>query len=163
MLKSNQAFEVSLEPQGIKEIEKFTDIVCDSLYINDTYYGNILMALTNAYELCMETRSGQSIKLSYNTDYQAVTINIQPFDLELLSSFEDKIDLTKTVDEDRLSKVFLIQSLSDNVSVDEQSLKIQFDISAMHNAIYEERMKHLSSYLAKPEQKVSQKENDTFQ
>ena len=63
MLKSNQAFEVRLEPQGIQEIEKFTDIVCDSLYINDTYYGNILMALTNAFELCMENGKGKTISL----------------------------------------------------------------------------------------------------
>ena len=163
MLSNDQAFEVRLEPQSIKEIERFTDIVCDSLYINDTYYGNILMVLTNAFEMCLESSVSESIILSYSTDYQIVTISIKPVEDEVISRFIKAVDLDSTNDDDLLRKIFLIQSLSDDTSVEEDSISVKFDISAMHNAIYNERMKHLTSYLTRPEKKVSQKENDKFQ
>ena len=163
MLSSDQVFEVRLEPQSIKEIERFTDIVCDSLYINDTYYGNILMVLTNAFELCLESDNGNSIKLSYSTDYQTVTINIEPVDNEIGTIFNKPVDLDTTADNDLFRKIFLIQSLTDDTSIEENTLLVKFDIGAMHNTIYEERIKHLTSYLTRPDKKVSQKENDKFQ
>lgn len=163
MLSSEQVFEVRLEPQSIKDIERFTDIVCDSLYINDTYYGNILMALTNAFELCLESDKGKTIELSYSTDYQTVTINIKPIDSEIVTVFKKPIDVETTADDDLFRKIFLIQSLTDDTSIEENTLLVKFNIGAMHNTIYEERMKHLSSYLTRPEKRVSQKENDKFQ
>ena len=163
MLSSDQVFEVRLEPQSIKEIERFTDIVCDSLYVNDTYYGNILMTLTNAFELCLESDRGKTIKLTYNTDYQTVTIIIEPIDSKIVTNFSEQIDLDTIDGDDLFRKIFLIQSLSDNTSIENNSLLVKFDIGAMHNTIYEERVKHLASYLTRPEKKVSQKENDKFQ
>ena len=157
MLKSEQAWHIKLAPQSIKEIEKFTDLVCDSLYINDTYYGNILMALTSTFDLCLEVLPGASLKMSYNTDYQSVTINIEASSGEILPLFTGQVDLG---DDERLAKVFLVQKLSDGCIVQGETVSIRFDISAMHNKVYDERMKHLHAYLSHSGIKITHQKDD---
>jgi len=50
MVNNNQVFEIELVPSSIREIERLVDLICDQLFINDTYYGSILMAVTeNVY------------------------------------------------------------------------------------------------------------------
>ena len=44
MVSNDQSFEFELNPNTLREIEHFSDLICDQLFINETYYGNILMS-----------------------------------------------------------------------------------------------------------------------
>jgi len=157
MHKNDQSRNVALVPQSIHEIERFTDDVCDNLYINDTYYGNILMSLTTMFELCLTTSEEKSVNISYNTDYQVVTIVFKPLPSQLSSLFSEKIVLS---DDELSTKAFLIKNLTDKVKLSDQSISLQFDIRAMHNKVYRERMDKLQSYLSQHELKKVKRKND---
>jgi len=49
MVSNDQFLEVELVPSEIRKIEHFVDDICDQLFINDTYYGNILMSITELF------------------------------------------------------------------------------------------------------------------
>jgi hypothetical protein len=82
MLMNDQSLEVALEPQSIIKIERFVDTVCDQLLINDTYYGSILMAVTEMFSICLEKSESNILSIQYSTDYQTLKINFQPIDTE---------------------------------------------------------------------------------
>ena len=148
---------VSMVPSAIKEIESFTDHVCKSLYINETYYGNILMTLTGVFDLCLEFPCEDTVTFSYSTDYQIVKVDIGPVSSALISMIEQEADLGE---DEWQARLFMIHKLSDGIEVADDHLILHFDIGAMHNKVYQERMKHLHTYLNQFEGKVSHKRND---
>lgn len=161
MVKNDQIFEFTLEPQSIHEIERFTDLICDQLYINETYYGNILMSLTNLFELCRLYNSEKQISISYNTDYQTVRLAIQPVDSQIIEGLGKDFNIEKDYENEAALKLFLLRSLTDNVDVREDNIiELVFDISAMHNTVYDHRRKQLDAYFKKQESSVFKKEND---
>ncbi|MEJ2593559.1 MAG: hypothetical protein P8100_00165 [bacterium] len=141
-------------PQSVKDIEYFTDFICDNLYINDTYYGNILMSLTYLYEISLNFPGDKPLKISYSTDYQTVKLHFEPVSTEVSALFDQKSDIG---DNDLKTKVFMIKKLTDGVDVGEDCLTIRIDIGALHNKVFQERLHHLNTYLTQYTDKVSQK------
>ena len=143
MVNNDQTVTVKLIPENIREIEAFVDRVCDQLFINDTYYGNILMSLTEMFNYLLGHNSVKKLEITYNSNYE-------------------KIDIDNVVDEENHKNLFLIHSLVDTVHVSENEiLSLEFDISALHNEIYQSRKSLLKDYFSKQEvgEKVKQ-QND---
>lgn len=162
MVSNDQFLEVELVPSEIRKIEHFVDDICDQLFINDTYYGNILMSITELFNTLCEKSPGEILNITYNTDYKKVTISAQPIDSEIINVIESDINLDNILDGQFNKNIFLIKSLVDQYEIKEDALILNFDISALHNEIYQKRAGQLQNYLKKEDVKKKQKSSDNL-
>jgi hypothetical protein len=161
MINNNQSFAVELQSGSIREIERITDLICDQLFINDTYYGSILMALTEVFDLLLKEQDSESFNVEYETDYQNLTISIYPVDKQITARFKLRVDIDSLQDLEEEKGIFLIKSLADELMItDENTICLNFDISALHNKIYQERAALLSNYFNVNQQQKISKNND---
>jgi hypothetical protein len=162
MVNNNQLVSIDLKPESIRDIENFVDTVCDQLFINETYYGNILMSLSELFNYLLDRKYTEAIYITYNSDYKSIGISLQPIDNQSIEKFSGAVDFEKIMHNDEDKNLFLIHSLVDNISIlDKNTLLFEFDISAMHNEIYKQRSELLLNYFKKQTiaEKV-RKEND---
>ncbi len=125
-------------------IEAYTEKICENLFMNDTYFGNILMCLTELNELLKENKISEEVVLSYKTDFTDLVINAK------LSENEDIKRLkTNNMLSDSGIRFKLIETLSDGIRIIDNDLILEFNIGALHNSIYESRLKHLKTYFNK--------------
>ena len=163
MLVIDQSHEVDLAPQSIGQIEQFADTLCDQLFINDTYYGSILMSLTELFSICLEKNNSETLSYYYTTNYQTVNIVVQQVDNEIVNCFSQQGGLDFD-DEMTMEKgVYLISSLTDSIQIiSEDSIEMTFDISAIHNKAYKHRSETLSAYFSSMHKKSVSKKNDSL-
>jgi len=138
-------------------IEKYVEELSKNLFINETYFGNILTSLTLFYNLVFIDHGCKHLVINYDTDYKIVKISIKGAKEEILKKLTEKIDINATENSDEEKNLFLIQNLTDDIKYDKKSGKIFFiyDISALHGKIYEERKNHLQKYFKKKINNVS--------
>ena len=161
MTEIDQTIEVSIKPQSLRIIEKFVDNLCDKLLINETYYGNILMGMTETFELCLSTKKNKTLRISYTTDYQKVTIILQPIEDKILTLLKENPKLEDIGENEMLKQSFLINSLTEKIEFpDDDELRLVFDISAMLNKISKIRRKKLDDYFEQTLTKSLKKKND---
>lgn len=147
MINNNQSFAIELKPASVREIERIVDLICDQLFINDTYYGSILTSLTEIFELLLRENQSETFNVEYKTDYQVLTISIYPIDKHIIARFEIPVHIDILKDTDEQTGIFLIASLVDELKVrEERILDLNFDISALHNKIYNHRVTQLEKY-----------------
>lgn len=162
MVNNNQSVSVKLQPESIRDIELFVDTICDQLFINDTYYGNILMAITELFNYLLENKHSDSLNITYNSDYKNIEVSFQPVDYQAGNRLSAPVDFEKIIHQDSDKNVFLIHSLVDNISLaTKDTLSLEFDISALHNEIYNKRASLLSKYFTKQTSEKVHKENDS--
>jgi len=163
MVANDQSLTVRLIPEEIRKIEQFVDDICDQLFINDTYYGNILMSITELFQALCEKTPGETLKITYNTDYKQIKITAQPIDTEIINVIESDIEIENVLDGQFNKNVYLIKSLVDQYEVSDNALILNFDISALHNEIYKKRADQLHSYLEnEKEKKKKEKSSDNI-
>lgn len=160
MVANDQSLTLTLVPKEIRKIEHFVDDICDQLFINDTYYGNILMSITELFNTLCEKSPGKILNIIYHTDYKQIIINAKPIDREIVTVIETDIDLDNIMDGPYSKNIFLIKSLVDAYKVEEDALILNFNIGALHNEIYKKRADQLQSYLKKEDVKKKQKSGD---
>ena len=156
MVNNNYTVSVELNPNSIRNIESFVDSVCDQLFINDTYYGNILMSVTELFNFLVENNEYKQLEITYNSNYEKMTIGFQPIDIQVVESFSSKTDFEDIIKGDREKTMYLIKSLVDNIIIENEKLLLEYDISALHNEIYQKRKSLLKEYftIQKAEEKV---------
>lgn len=162
MVANDQFLTVKLVPGEIRKIEQFVDDISDQLFINDTYYGNILMTLTELFQALCEKSPGETLKITYNTDYKIIKMTAQPIDSEIINVIETDIDIENVLDGPYSKNVYLIKSLVDQYEVSGDAVILNFDISALHNEIYKKRADQLQSYLENKEVKKKEKSSDNI-
>ncbi len=160
MMNNNQLVSIKLEPKCIRDVEIFVDTICDQLFINDTYYGNILMSLTELFNyLLMSNNKNSNLNITYNSDYRKIGISFYPVDNQVIKSFLKTINIDDVINQESNKNIFLIKSLVDNITMnDKGNLTFEFDISALHNEVYNHRASLLRKYFSK--QTVRVKEHD---
>jgi len=161
MVNNNYTVSVDLTPNSIRNIESFVDSVCDQLFINDTYYGNILMSVTELFNYLVANNEYRQVEITYNSNYEKMTIGIQPVDIQVVDSFSSKIDFEDIIKGDKEKTLYLIHSLVDNIIIENNKLLLEYDISALHNEIYQKRKSLLKEYftIQKTEEKVKQQDD----
>jgi hypothetical protein len=162
MVANDQSLTVKLLPEEIRKIEQFVDDICDQLFINDTYYGNILMSITELFQALCQKTPGEVLNITYNTDYKEIKITAQPVDNEIINIVESDIDIDQVTEGTYNKNVYLIKSLVDQFEVNDDALVLNFDISALHNEIYKKRAEQLQAYLKNEKVKKKEKSSDNL-
>ena len=150
MVNNNQSVSIKLQPNSIRDIESFVDTICDQLFINDTYYGNILMSVTELFNYLLINNHEKKLNITYNSDYKNIIISFHPIDLQVIKSISKTIDIDDIIHQDNDKNIFLIHSLVDNITEsNDDTISFEFDISALHNEIYNQRAATLKKYFSK--------------
>lgn len=131
----NLEFESKLN--NINQIEQLIDEVCDKLSINNDYYGNMLIALTEAVNNAIvhgnKLDPNKHVKLCYETKNNEVFFTIQDqgfgFDLATVP------DPTKPENLHKLSGrgVYLMKNLADEVVFENNGSKVLLKFTISNN------------------------------
>jgi len=149
ILDSTRSISIGRD-SSIHDMENFAEALCDQLFINHTYFGNILMTLSELYNLVSPHTGSNPVELSYNTDFLILNIVFRGVDKSIIEALNTQVDLDDLSDETEKEKLFLIQTLTDGIEIlDETDLQISFDISAIHNKIYQQRAEFLRAFFKK--------------
>ena len=161
MVAKEQALELQIEDQSLTQIEHFVDHLCDKLMINDAYFGNILMSLNEFFSLLIDLNTQKTVKISYVTDYQRLTVKFYPIDHTIVEALDSEVDLTNVVDSEINKRIFILNKLVDSIIKGEDGVvSLVFDISALHSVVYDDRKKKLQAFYRKKEKKTIADKND---
>ena len=130
--------------KALRSIEAYTEKICENLFINDTYFGNILMCLTELNELFNENGIRNEVELSYQTDFTDLIINANIIESEDYIRLKTNKDLSQND-----VHYHIIETLSDGVQILDDGIILEFNISALHKSIYESRLNHIKIYFNK--------------
>ena len=105
-------------PENISLIERFVEEICDYYNVNDTYFGNILIALTEAFSNSLIHGNlndpSKKINVVFESKPKGLSFTIkdegQGFDPE---SVPDPLDLEISADTTEGRGLFLIRALSE--------------------------------------------------
>jgi serine/threonine-protein kinase RsbW len=147
-------------PENINQVENFIEDICDEYNINNTYFGNILVALTEAVENAMKHGNGNNPEKNIQ-----IIFSLKPVGLSFLvkdegkgfdiSQIPDPTDLDTDPKELKGRGIFLIRTLADEIHYTNngKSLEIIFKISSIDSEIAIDRISRLKKYSAGEGQK----------
>jgi hypothetical protein len=142
-----KSYTIEFGKSSIHEIEFFVDFVCDQLQINETYSGNILVALSEFFNVMNGMYSKEKCVISYSTDYQCIKIVFKPTDNQVVMLLKEEIEISNVENSSRNASMYLIHSLVDNIEIiDDHEVNFIFDISAVHNKVLHQRKNLLTDY-----------------
>lgn len=111
---------LNTEAQSIQRVEKYVDTLCSKLAVKSDYYGNILIALTEAVNNAMnhgnKMNPEKKVTLSYETNEKEIGFKIEDegdgFDYDSLPDPTDP----ENIDKPNGRGVFLMKHLADEVN-----------------------------------------------
>ena len=127
-----------------KEIEAFMDGLCDNLFINDTYYGNLNIALITISDLLAACGQNSNIGLEYGTDHKLLFIHIDNIDSEIYKRLK-----TDKLEDDRQNEMEVLKHVCNSIDFHNDDLILSFDIAAVHDSIFKYRLKLMQEYFNK--------------
>ena len=141
------------KPENIHQVEKFVEDICDEYNINNTYFGNILVALTEAVENAMvhgnKKNTAKNVEIIFVSKPEGLSFTVKDegegFDI---NQIPDPTDLSVDPEEIKGRGIFLIKSLADEVNflTKGKGVEILFKTSSINNEIAVDRINQLKSY-----------------
>lgn len=148
-------------PENISSIERFVEEICDYYNINDTYFGNILIALTEAFQNALvhgnQNDPTKQIHVVFESKPKGLSFTVKDegtgFDPDIVP---DPLDLEIEADTEKGRGIFLMRSLSDKMLVTDEgrSIEMFFRISGIGHETMKKRISHFNEYYQTKKQKV---------
>ena len=148
-------------PENISSIERFVEEICDYYNINDTYFGNILIALTEAFQNALihgnQNDPSKQIHVVFESKPKGLSFTVKDegkgFDPDVVP---DPLDLEIETDTEKGRGIFLMRSLSDKMVVTDEgrSIEMFFRISGIGHEAMKKRISHFNEYYQTKKQKV---------
>ncbi|RLD90819.1 MAG: hypothetical protein DRJ09_02990 [Bacteroidetes bacterium] len=151
--------KINLRQDNRHSIEYFVEEVSNKLHINETYFGNLLTSMEVLLSILTENQRDSIIEISYNTDYQTVTIIIVGV------SRETEINMKRLMGDKKDNAswdMFTLFNLSESFEVDAGKLFVVFDIGALNRLEYKRRKRILQTYFSSEKAEKPIKSNDQF-
>jgi hypothetical protein len=145
----------------IAKLERFVEEICEYYNINNDYFGNILLATTEAAEILFslnESVEGDRIAISFDRNKKGLIFKIK-LENGVQSGSETEDVLDREIRRHKLSKdIFIIKALTDEItiSVNAKSIIMVFYVSSMNYEKSLYRINQLKDYWVKKEN-VTQK------
>lgn len=148
-------------PENISSIERFVEEICDYYNINDTYFGNILIALTEAFQNALDHGNkkdpSKMISVVFESKPKGLSFTVTDegdgYDPDTVP---DPLDLEVSADAEKGRGIFLMKALSDKMEISEEgrSVEMFFRISGIGHEAMKKRMTHFNEYFQTKKQKV---------
>jgi hypothetical protein len=146
----------------IVKLERFVEEICDYYNINNEYFGNVLLATTEAADILF------SLNESSDDTRMAISFDRNPkgliFKIKLANNDGDAIDnediLDREIRKHKLSReIFIIKALTDEItiSVNAKSIVLVFYVSSMNYEKSLHRINELKEYWNKKDIVINRK------
>lgn len=131
VLAQNQKIRISSKPENIILVERMIEDVCDIFNISEDFYGNILVALTEAVTNAIyhgnQANPNKNIDISFKS-----TSNLVSFIIKDEGPGFDYSHIPDPTNPENIEKpngrgVFLMRNLADNVSFEDKGSKVILD------------------------------------
>jgi len=125
----------------LNKVEKLVEALADKYYLNDTYFANMMVALTEAFNNSM-------IHGNKNNSSKQITIDFTINEKEMIVDVRDEgegfdyVGYMNTKHADNQRGIELIQSVSDKVEFSENGrcISIHFNVASVNQNISQNRM-----------------------
>jgi serine/threonine-protein kinase RsbW len=161
MIEKKQFLSLKSTKENIHQVEKFVEDICDEFNINNTYFGNILVALTEAVSNAIvhgnKNEVNKDIHITFESKPIGLSFTIQDqgngFDF---NNIPDPTDLAVELNEEEGRGIFLMKVLADEVNFLEngKSIELIFKISSINQELALERIKQLQLFATEKNKKV---------
>jgi len=138
----------------ISKIERFIEEICDYFNINNEYFGNILLAVTEATEILFtleERKEKRNILIAFDHNRTGLIFKIKIKNgVERTRISEDELDIA--IRNHKLSKdIFIIKALADEVTISLNGLSILlvFYVTSINYEKSLQRIEKLKEYWGK--------------
>ena len=148
-------------PENISLVERFVEEICDYYNINDTYFGNILISLTEAFNNALthgnNNDPGRKINVVFESKPKGLSFTISdegagydPRDVP------DPLDLDIDPSTESGRGLFLIHTLCDKTEIYDSGSTIEmfFRISGIGHEAMKKRITHFNEYFQTKKHKV---------
>lgn len=129
---------------ALRQIEIYIDNLCENLFINETYYGNLQISLNNLNDWLFDLGQSSSVKLTYVTDHKILRFIIEGIDNQVYKKMRTHNELTNSE-----IKIVILKQLCDSLLINDGMIILNFEIGALHNSIYKSRVNLLNAYFKK--------------
>jgi serine/threonine-protein kinase RsbW len=137
VLAADQKIRISSKAENIILVERMIEDVCDLFNINQDYYGNILVALTEAVNNAIyhgnQANATKSIDISFKTTPDCISFIIK--DEGPGFGYDNLPDPTnpENIEKPNGRGVFLMRNLADKVSFEDNGSKVILDFKVNTN------------------------------
>lgn len=132
-LSENETISITSKAENIVKVEEMIDAVCSDFKINEDYYGNILVALTEAVNNAIyhgnQSNPQKHIEISFKASPDLVSFVIKDEGAGFgFSNLADPTD-PENIEKPNGRGVFLMRNLADKVSFEENGSKVTLDFN----------------------------------
>ena len=154
MKKNFKELRIPSVNERLTEVEQFIEEICDVYYITNTYYGNILLAITEAVKNAIvhgnRNNPGKFVNIQFNSVPNGLCFTIS--DEGKGFNYQDIPNPIETENPSTIGTgIFLTRTLADKVTYNAKgnSVEITFLISSIHYETTLSRITLLSHYFNK--------------
>ena len=150
MIDRTRTLTITSNPKEIHRVEAFVEEISDDFNINHTYFGHLLVSLTEAVKNAIQHGNGGDEDKQVHIKFEARESGMQ-FSVKDEGDgfdFEGRKDPTETDEALPGTGLFLIERLSDNIEWTPPGNQIQFSfsIASINFAKSSERIRVLKDY-----------------
>lgn len=125
-----QRLEFPSDPANLSKVEGLVDQICESYNINEDYYGNILIAITEAVNNAIDHGNKRDVSKMVVIDYFDENNTDIIFTIKDQGSGFDFDNLPDPTDPENIEKpngrgIFLMKNLADKVLFEDQGKSVQ--------------------------------------
>lgn len=167
MIRRKQELELKSDIKNIYKVEKFIEEISDLYHINNTYFGNLMIAITEAVKNAIihgnSNDKTKKVKIEFLSDSRGLSFKIidqgKGFDFKNLPSPLNG----ENGEAEKIGRgIFLIKTLADEVNFNKTGNEIEliFKISSINQETSLERIEKLKQYnklVTKKKKKASNK------
>ncbi|NVO01476.1 MAG: ATP-binding protein [Bacteroidetes bacterium] len=161
MIEKKQFLSLKSTKENIHQVEKFVEDICDEFNINNTYFGNILVALTEALSNAIVHGNKNDVNKDINITFESKPIGLSftiqdegnGFDF---NNIPDPTDLAVELKNEEGRGIFLMKVLADEVNFldNGKSIELIFKISSINQELALDRIKQLQIFATEKNKKV---------
>ena len=148
--------------EEISKLERFVEEICDYYNINNEYFGNVLLATTEAAAILFslsDSPDNSEVLISFGRNNRELVFKIRLGNLE--NSAEDSEDiLDREIRKHKLSRdIYIIKALTDEItiSVNARTIILVFYVSSINYEKSLQRINELNDYWQKKDLQIHQK------
>lgn len=155
-MKPRERINIASSKENIVEVENFVQDIFDFYRIERDFFGNIILATTEAFENSVvhgnKNNTSKFVSLFYEYNPEKLIIEVK----DEGDGFSESDINDPTLSDNDKKGLFLIKMLSDNVAFheDEAMVSMSFKVNCIHSDEYHRRIKLLNIYFNKVTQKV---------
>ena len=133
ILAKNQKLLIASKPENIVLVDKLIDDVCELFDINETIYGNILVALTEAMNNAIQhgnsINASKKIEVTFTAQDNVISFTVKDEGLGFDYTNLPDPTLPSNIEKPTGRGVFLMRHLADKVSFEDNGTKVHLEFN----------------------------------